>query len=56
MVHCRTEDMVADVMTKALDTKLHEKHAVKISRFAIFRWRFQVDLALTWRKLTPLSR
>ena len=31
--HCKTENMVADVMTKALDAKLHEKHAVNISGF-----------------------
>ena len=33
LAHCKTEDMVADVMTKALDAKLHEKHAVNISGF-----------------------
>jgi hypothetical protein len=33
LAHCKTEDMVADVMTKALDSKLHEKHAVNISGF-----------------------
>ena len=33
LTHCKTEDMVADVMTKALDSKLHEKHAVNISWF-----------------------
>jgi hypothetical protein len=31
--HCATEDMVADVMTKALDGVLHEKHAVNITGF-----------------------
>ena len=48
LVHCRTEDMVADVMTKALGSKLHEKHAVNILSSAMFRWRFQVGLASTW--------
>ena len=33
LAHCKTEDMVADVMTKALDAKLHEKHAVNSSGF-----------------------
>ncbi len=33
LAHCRTENMVADVMTKALDSKLHNKHAVNISGF-----------------------
>ncbi len=33
LVHYRTEEMVADVMTKALDSKLQEKHAVNISGF-----------------------
>ncbi len=33
LAHCRTEDMVADVMTKALDAKLHNKQAVNISGF-----------------------
>ncbi len=33
LVHCKTEDMVADVMTKALDSKVHAKHAVNISGF-----------------------
>ena len=33
LVHCATEDMVADVMTKALDRALHEKHAVNITGF-----------------------
>ncbi len=33
LVHCATEDMVADVMTKALATELHEKHAVNITGF-----------------------
>ncbi len=33
--------MVEDVMTKALDSKLHEKHAVNIFLgSAMFRWRF----------------
>jgi hypothetical protein len=31
--HCATADMVADVMTKALATELHEKHAVNITGF-----------------------
>jgi hypothetical protein len=29
--HCKTENMVADVMTKALTTELHEKHATNIT-------------------------
>ncbi len=33
LAHCRTENMVAGVMTKALDSKLHNKHAVNISGF-----------------------
>ncbi len=34
LTHCKAEDMVADVMTtKALDFKLHKKHAVNISEF-----------------------
>ena len=31
--HCATEDMVADVMTKALATEPHEKHAVNATGF-----------------------
>ncbi len=31
LTHCKTENMVADVMTKALNLKLHEKHRVNIS-------------------------
>ena len=30
---CATADMVTDVLTKALATELHEKHAVNISGF-----------------------
>jgi hypothetical protein len=33
LVHCGTEDMVADVMTKALAADSHEKHARNISGF-----------------------
>ena len=33
LVHCGTADMVADVMTKALDGPLHEKHAVNATGF-----------------------
>ena len=33
LVHCATGDMVADVMTKALDGPLHEKHAVNATGF-----------------------
>ncbi len=33
LAHCKTENMVADVMTKVLDSKLHNKHAVNISGF-----------------------
>jgi hypothetical protein len=33
LVHCATGDMVADVMTKALDGPLHEKHAMNASGF-----------------------
>ena len=29
--HCKTENMVAVVMTKALATMLHEKHATNIT-------------------------
>ena len=31
--HCGTEDMVADVLTKALAFEFHVKHAVNISGF-----------------------
>ena len=31
--HCATENMVADVMTKALATELHETHAVNVTGF-----------------------
>ena len=31
--HCATQDIVVDVMTKALDGSLHEKHAVDETRF-----------------------
>ena len=33
MAHCKTEGMVADVITKVVDSELHEKHAVNISGF-----------------------
>jgi hypothetical protein len=31
--HCATEDMVADIMTKALAADLHTKHAKNITGY-----------------------
>ena len=52
--HCGTEDMVADVLTKAIAFEFHVKHAVNISGFGDqweedLWWWFSVDFS----QLTP---